>query len=59
MRKDEPMSFDEIKVSLRKAIKKISKENLINYFKSSLRKTQKDIENTKSRYKKTPKKYKK
>lgn len=59
MRKDEPMSFDEIKVSLKKAIKKISKENLMNYFKSSLRKTQKDIENTKSRYKKTPKKYKK
>lgn len=58
MRKDEPMSYDEIKVSLKKAIKKISKDNLMNYFKSSLTKTQKDIEKGKTKYHKKPKVYK-
>ena len=59
MRKDEPMSFDEIKVSLKKAIKKVSKENMTNYFNSSLSKSKKYIEESKTKYHKKPKIYKK
>jgi transposase len=59
MRKDEPMSYDEVKVSLRKAIKKISKENLKNYFTSSLSKSKQYIEESKTKYHKKPKIYKK
>lgn len=59
MRKDEPMSYDEIKISLKKSIKKISKENLKNYFTSSLSKSKKYIEESKTKYHKKPKIYKK
>ena len=58
MRKDEPMSYNAIKVSIRNAIKKVSKDNFKNYFKSSLRKSKKDIEKVKTKYRKQPKIYK-
>lgn len=58
MRKDEPMSYEEIKTSIKNSIKKISKKNLKNYFKSSLRKSKHEIESNKKRYHKIPKIYK-
>ena len=45
IRRDEPMSYGEIKKTIKKAIKNITKENLHNYFKSSLEK--RDIKNIK------------
>lgn len=58
IRKDEPMSFDLIKDSIKRAIKNITTENMKNYFKSSLRKTKKDVEEVKMKYRKKPKVYK-
>lgn len=57
MRKDEPMNIEEIKISIKNSINKISKLNLKNYFKSSLIKTKSEIEKNKSRYHKKPKIY--
>ena len=59
MRKDEPMSYDLIKKSIKKSIKYIELETFNNYFKSSLTKTKKDIDDIKSKYRKEPKIYKK
>jgi hypothetical protein len=59
MRKDEPMSYDLIKKSIKKSIKYIELETFTNYFKSSLTKTKKDIDDIKSKYRKEPKIYKK
>jgi transposase len=59
LRRDEPMSYELIKKSIKNAIKNITKENYENYFKSSLRKTKEDIEKIKSKYNKPPKIYKK
>ena len=43
-----PMSYKEIKKSIKKAIKNITKDNLYNYFKSSLiKRDKKDINITK------------
>ena len=48
IRRDEPMSYKEIKKSIKKAIKNITKDNLYNYFKSSLiKRDKKDINITK------------
>jgi hypothetical protein len=58
IKKDEPMSYDLIKTSIKNSINKISKELYVNYFKSSLEKNKKDIELSKSRYIKKPKIYK-
>lgn len=52
------MSYEDVQVSIKNAIKKISKENLKNYFKSSLRKSKEEIDKIKSKYHKKPKKYK-
>ena len=57
MRKDEPMSYDLIKESIKSSIKNIKVINYFNYFKSSLTKTKKDIEEIKTRYRKEPKIY--
>ena len=57
MRKDEPMSYDLIKESIKNSIKNIKIINYYNYFKSSLTKTKKDIEEIKKRYRKEPKIY--
>jgi len=57
MRKDEPMSYDLIKESIKSSIKNIKVINYFNYFKSSLTKTKKDIEEIKIRYRKEPKIY--
>ena len=57
MRKDEPMSYDLIKESIKSSIKNIKVINYYNYFKSSLTKTKKDIEEIKIRYRKEPKIY--
>ena len=57
MRKDEPMSYDLIKESIKSSIKNIKVINYFNYFKSSLTKTKKDIEEIKTRYIKEPKIY--
>jgi hypothetical protein len=59
MRKDEPMSYDLIKKSIKKSIKYIELETFGNYFRSSLTKTKKDIDDIKSKYRKEPKIYKK
>ena len=59
MKQDEPMSFDDLGKSIKKSIKNISTDNLMNYFKSSLKKTKKDIEESKTKYHKEPKIYKK
>ena len=43
-----PMSYEEIKKTIKKAIKNITKDNLYNYFKSSLiKRDKKDINITK------------
>jgi transposase len=57
MRKDEPMSYDLIKESIKNSIKNIKIINYYNYFKSSLTKTKKDIEEIKTRYRTEPKIY--
>ena len=57
MRKDEPISYDLIKESIKNSIKNIKVINYFNYFKSSLTKTKKDIEEIKIRYRKEPKIY--
>ncbi len=54
---DEPMSYDLIKESIKSSIKNIKVINYFNYFKSSLTKTKKDIEEIKTRYIKEPKIY--
>ena len=43
MKRDEPMSYDLIKKSIRKSIKYIELKTYKNYFKSSLTKTKEDI----------------
>jgi len=58
MKRDEPMSFDLIKKSIRKAIKYIELKSYVNYFKSSLRKTKEEIKEIKMKYRKNPKIYK-
>lgn len=58
IKKDESMSYDEVKKSIKRAIKKISKDNLKNYFESSLQKSKEEIEKIKSKFHKKPKIYK-
>lgn len=56
---DEPMNFNEIGVSIKNALEKISKDNYKNYFESTY--TKKNIindMNNVSKYHKKPKKYK-
>jgi len=59
MKLEEPMNFDQIKKSIRNSIKKIKKENYINYFKGTYNKKN-IINNVKliSKYHKKPKIYK-
>ena len=52
------MNYEEVQISIKNAIKKISKENLKNYFTSSLRKSKEEIDKIKSKYHKKPKIYK-
>lgn len=59
MKKDEPMNYNLIKESIKKSIKHIELKTYVNYFKSSLTKTKKDVENIKMKYRKSPKIYKK
>jgi len=47
MKKDEQMSYDLIKKSIRKSIKYIELETYRTYFKSSLTKTKEDIKEIK------------
>ena len=58
MKKDEPMSYDLIKKSIKKSIKYIELKTYKNYFKSSLTKTKEDIKEIKMKYKKKEKIYK-
>ncbi len=58
IRKDEPMSYEDVKKSIRRAIKHIDKNNMSNYFKSSLQISKEEIEKIKSKYHKKPRKYK-
>jgi hypothetical protein len=58
MKKDEPMSYDLINKSIKKAIKYIELKSYINYFKSSLTKTKEEIKQIKIKYRKNPKIYK-
>lgn len=58
MKKDEPMSYDLIKKSIKKAIKHIELKSYINYFNSSLTKTKEEIKQIKMKYRKNPKIYK-
>ena len=58
MKKDEPMSYNLIKVSINKSIKNIKLKTFENYFKSSLIKTKDDIIKNKTKYIKKPKIYK-
>jgi hypothetical protein len=58
MKKDEPMSYNLIKVSINKSIKNIKLKTFENYFKSSLIKTSTDIIKNKTKYIKKPKIYK-
>ena len=58
MKRDEPMSYELIKKSIRKSIKYIELKTYKNYFKSSLTKTKEDIKEIKMKYRKNPKIYK-
>ena len=58
MKRDEPMSYDLIKKSIKKSIKYIELKTYKNYFKSSLTKTKEDIKEIKMKYRKNPKIYK-
>lgn len=58
MKKDEPMTYDLIKKSIKKAIKYIELKTYKNYFKSSLIKTKEEIKQIKMKYRKNPKIYK-
>ena len=58
MKKDEPMSYDLIKKSIKKSIKYIELKTYRNYFKSSLIKTKEEIKQIKMKYRKNPKIYK-
>lgn len=58
IRKDEPMSYEDVKKSIKKAIKHINKSNMSDYFKSSLQISKEEIEKIKSKYHKKPRKYK-
>ena len=58
IKRDEPMSYDLIKPSIKKAIKHIEIKTYMNYFKSSLIKTKDDIKQIKMKYRKIPKIYK-
>lgn len=60
MKMEEPMNFNEIKKSIRNSIKKIRKENYVNYFKGTYNKKN-IVNNVKliSKYHKKPKIYKK
>ena len=58
MKKDEPMSYNLIKVSIIKSIKNIKLKTFKNYFKSSLIKTKDDIIKNKTKYIKKLKIYK-
>jgi len=51
MKRDEPMSYDLIKKSIKKSIKYIELKTYKNYFKSSLTKTKEDIKEIKMKYK--------
>ena len=51
------MSYDLIKELIKSSKKDIKVINYYNYFKSSLTKTKKDIEEIKIRYRKEPKIY--
>jgi len=56
--RDEPMSYDLIKKSIKKSIKYIELKTYKNYFKSSLTKTKEDIKEIKMKYRKKAKVYK-
>jgi transposase len=58
MKKDEPMSYDLIKKSIKKSIKYIEFKTYKNYLKSSLAKTKEDIKEIKMKYRKKEKIYK-
>lgn len=58
IRKDEPMIYDDVKNSVKRATKHINKNNMLNYFKSSLQLSKEEIEKIKSKYHKKPRKYK-
>ena len=59
IRKEEPMSYDDIKRVITKCIDLIDKKSYINYFNASLRKTKKKNDNKKSRFHRKSKIYKK
>jgi len=58
MKKDEHMSYDLIKKSIKKSIKYIELKIYKNYFKSLLTKTKEDIKEIKMKYRKKEKIYK-
>ena len=58
IKRDEPMSYDLIKKSIRKSIKYIELKTYKKYFKSSLIKTNEDIKKIKIKYRKKAKVYK-
>ena len=58
MKKDEQISYELIKKSIRKSIKYIELKIYKNYFKSSLTKTKEDIKEIKMKYRKKAKVYK-
>ena len=58
MKKDEPMSYELIKKSIKDSIKHIELKSYTNYFKSSLIKTKEEIKEIKMKYRKNPKIYK-
>lgn len=58
IKKDEPMNYNEIRDSIKRAIKRITNKNLMNYFISSLRKNSNEINKIKMKYHKKPKNYK-
>ena len=59
IRKEEPMSYDDIKRVITKCIGLIDKKSYINYFNASLKKTKKKNDNKKSRFHRKFKIYKK
>ena len=58
MKKDESITYDLIKKSIRKSIKYIELKTYRNYFKSLLTKTKEEIKEIKMKYRKNPKIYK-
>ena len=59
MKLEEPMNYEEIKVAVKRSIRKITKTNFINYFDKVYTKTNilRDMKKT-SKYHKKPKVYK-